>query len=67
MLPVFFIIPIAIVLFFVLVAVFQWLWNITMPQVFDLRTITYWQALRILIIAGILFGGSHFPELNLKM
>jgi len=61
MLPVFFIIPIAIVLFFVLVAVFQWLWNITMPQVFDLRTITCWQALRIL------FGGSHFPEFNFKM
>jgi hypothetical protein len=36
-----------------------------MPQVFDLRTITYWQAFRILIISGFLFGGSHFPSLNL--
>lgn len=39
---------------------FQWLWNITIPQVFGLKEITYWQAFRLLIIAGILFGGVHF-------
>ena len=58
-------IPLAIFVFVVLVAIFQCLWNMTMPQVFDLRTITYWQAFRILIISGFLFGGSHFPSLNL--
>ena len=66
--PVFLLIPLAIIVFFILVAIFQWLWNITMPQVFNLRSITYWQAFRILLIAGFLFGGgSHFPSFNFKM
>lgn len=42
-------IPLAIV-------IFQWLWNITMPQVFSLTTITFWQAFRLLLIAAFLFG-----------
>jgi hypothetical protein len=63
----FLIIPLGIVLFFVLVATFQWLWNITMPQVFNLRRISYWQAFRILIISGFLFGSSHFLSFNFKM
>jgi len=37
----------------------QYLWNITMPQVFNLKEITYWQAFRILLIAAILFGGPN--------
>jgi len=45
-------------LFFLIVALLQWLWNITMPDVFGLKTITYWQALRLLLIAAILFGGG---------
>ncbi len=45
-------------LFFAIVYLFQWLWNITMPDVFGLKIISYWQALRLLIIAGILFGGG---------
>jgi hypothetical protein len=57
----------AIVVFFVLVAIFQWLWNITMPQVFNLTTISYWQAFRILLISGFLFGSSHFPSFNFNM
>ena len=39
-------------------ALLQWLWNITMPKVFKLSPITFWQAFRLLLIAGILFGGS---------
>lgn len=38
------------------IAIFQWLWNITMPQVFSLATITFWQAFRLLLIAAFLFG-----------
>lgn len=49
-----------IVLFFVVTKLLQWLWNITMPQVFGLKEITFWQAFRLLLIAGILFGGTHF-------
>jgi succinate dehydrogenase hydrophobic anchor subunit len=44
------------------VALFQWLWNITMPQVFNLNTVTFWQAFRLLLISAFLFksggGGS---------
>lgn len=54
------IIPLVIILFLVLVAIFQWLWNITMPQVFGLKEITYWQALRLILIAGFLFGSYGF-------
>jgi uncharacterized membrane-anchored protein len=43
-------------LFFLVVWLLKWLWNMTMPVVFSLRTITYWQAFRILLIASILFG-----------
>ncbi|MTI82514.1 MAG: hypothetical protein FH756_01150 [Firmicutes bacterium] len=37
--------------------VLRWLWNITMPQVFNLPQITFWQAFRIFLISTILFGG----------
>ena len=47
-----------IALFFLVVALLQWLWNITIPDVFGLKAITYWQAFRLLIIAAILFGSG---------
>jgi hypothetical protein len=39
-------------------AVFQWLWNITMPEAFGLRQIGFWVAFRLLLIAGFLTSGS---------
>ena len=39
-------------------SVFQWLWNMTMPQVFNLPQISYWIAFRLLLIAGFLSSGS---------
>jgi chromate transport protein ChrA len=33
------------------------LWNWLAPAVFDARTITFWQALGILVVSKILFGG----------
>ena len=50
-------IPLVIGIFVVMVIVFQLLWNTTMPQVFKLGEITFWQAFRLLLLAGILFGG----------
>ena len=47
---------IALVVIPLAIWLFQWLWNITMPQVFNLNTITFWQALRLLLIAAFLFG-----------
>lgn len=49
-------ITVGIGLFFLTVWLLKWLWNITMPIVFNLKTITYWQAFRLLLIAAILFG-----------
>jgi hypothetical protein len=33
------------------------LWNGLMPTIFGLRTITYWQALGLMVLSWILFGG----------
>jgi succinate dehydrogenase hydrophobic anchor subunit len=49
----------ALVIFFVLIVIFKWLWNITMPDVFGIKEVTFWQAFRILILASILFGGHR--------
>ncbi len=35
------------------------LWNWVVPALFGLRTITFWQALGVLILSRILFGGFH--------
>ena len=51
-------IPLIVAIFVVMVFVFQLLWNTTMPQVFQLRQITFWQAFRLMLIASIIFGGS---------
>jgi hypothetical protein len=45
-------------------AIFQWLWNVTMPEAFGLRRIGFWVAFRLLIIAGFLTSGS-FVNFNL--
>jgi len=50
---------IALVIFFALILLFKWLWNITMPEVFGIKEVTFWQAFRILILASILFGGHR--------
>ena len=43
--------------------ILMWLWNMTVPEVFGLRPLSYWQAFRLLLIAGLLFGAFHlnFP------
>ncbi|SHK47008.1 hypothetical protein SAMN02745123_01963 [Desulforamulus aeronauticus DSM 10349] len=56
MMPNLFLIIVLIVV--VATVVFKWLWNTTIPQIFGLKEITYWQSLRLLLIAWLLFG--HF-------
>jgi hypothetical protein len=53
----------AVVLLFVSF-ILQWLWNITMPELFNLKQLSYWQALRLLLIASILFGGLGLRFIN---
>jgi hypothetical protein len=52
-------IAIAAVIVAIMVVVFRWLWNTTMPEVFGLRELSFWQAFKIMLLAGILFGGHR--------
>lgn len=38
------------------------LWNWLMPVLFGLSVITFWQALGILILSKIIFGGGHWGK-----
>ena len=55
-------IAVALVLIAILVLIFRWLWNTTMPEVFGVKQLSFGQALKILILAGILFGGHRVTE-----
>lgn len=37
-------------------ALLEWLWNITIPDIFGIREITIWEALRLMFISALLFG-----------
>ena len=51
------VLPIFLIVFAGLIwAVFA-LWNSLMPAIFGLRAITYWQALGLMVLSWILFGG----------
>lgn len=41
---------------FLLVALLQYLWNTLMVDIFNLKAITYWQALGLFVLSKILFG-----------
>lgn len=57
----------ALALVAILVVIFRWLWNTTMPEVFGIRELSFWQAVRILLLAGILFGGHRAVEVPQHM
>jgi hypothetical protein len=52
------------ILFFAIPTFLQWLWNMTIPELFGLKGLTYWQAFRLLLIAGLLFGPGAFLRFN---
>ena len=39
--------------------ILQWLWNTTLPEVLGVKEVTLFQAIKILFIASILFGGHR--------
>ncbi len=47
----------AIIGLLILSAILRWLWNATIPEVFGLKAVTFWQAVKLMLIAMILFGG----------
>jgi hypothetical protein len=50
-----------IIILFLLSGAVLFLWNAILPQRTNLSKINYWQALGLLVLARILFGGFHFP------
>jgi hypothetical protein len=68
----YFIAPLAIlgILLFVFVGgeIVKQLWNWLLPPIFGWRTITFWQALGLLALCRILFGGfgGHGPRSNAR-
>ncbi len=53
---------IGLILIAIMVFIFRWLWNTTLPEVFGIKQISFGQAIKILILAGILFGGHRVVE-----
>lgn len=45
---------------FLLGGVVMWLWNAILPAVTGVDPLTYWQALGLLVLSRILFGGFRF-------
>ena len=45
---------------FLLAIPVMYLWNWLMPKLFNLTTITYWQAWGLSLLAGLLFGKFNF-------
>ena len=37
------------------------LWNVLIPPIFGWHTISFWQAIGLLVLSKILFGGFHGP------
>jgi hypothetical protein len=59
---IFFVAPPAIVVFVALFGeIVKWLWNWLLPSLFGLHAITFWQALGLLALCRILFGGWGGP------
>jgi hypothetical protein len=54
---------VALVALLIFTFIFQWIWNAVIPDVFGIKRITIWQALGILILASILFGGHRVVNL----
>ena len=52
-----FLVGIPLLIWFI-IAIFQYLWNCTIPGIFKLREISFWEAFRLLLLSGFLFGGS---------
>lgn len=60
--------PLALLAFVIFIALGGWivreLWNWLLPALFEVRPITFWQALGVLALSRILFGGFGFHGSN---
>ena len=64
-----FVVPAFLIVFALLVWAVSALWNGLMPAIFGLPTITYWQALGLMALSWILFGGlrGEWPGLLIAL
>lgn len=49
---------IGLIILAIITLIFRWLWNTTMPDVFGVKSLSFGQAFKILLIASMLFGGG---------
>ncbi|HKS39392.1 MAG TPA: hypothetical protein VJX74_02175 [Blastocatellia bacterium] len=64
--PIVIIVLVVLFLVMLIAAIFQWLWNMTIPEVFGLNPLSFWQAFRLLLIALLLFSGG-FIKIQLTL
>ena len=43
----------------ILALILRWLWNSTLPDLFGVKPVTTWQAVKIMLISSMLFGGHR--------
>ena len=58
------IIGLVVIAVFLVPLIFQLLWNITLPEIFGVKRIRYWQAFRLLLIANMICGAGSFVHFN---
>ena len=46
-----------IAMFLLVTAIVMWLWNLLLPEILGVKFISFWQAMGILVLSKILFGG----------
>jgi hypothetical protein len=49
---------IGLIILAIITLIFRWLWNTTMPDVFGVKSLTFGQSFKILLLASLLFGGG---------
>ncbi len=57
-------IALGVVILTLLGFIFKALWNSTLPELFGFKTITTWQAIKLLFIASLIFGGNRVISPN---
>lgn len=59
---------IGIIVFIILIFVTQLLWNYIMPELFEVKKITFLQTLGLMILISLLFGGhcNHISTICVK-
>jgi hypothetical protein len=62
-----FVFPAFLVFLALMVWAVQVLWNGLMPDIFKLGTVTYWQALGLMVLSWILFRGFRGPRAGRDM